>query len=307
MTAGEQINSIRRAQLMRWATYASVSVACLLIGAKILAWLSTDSVSLLSTLIDSTLDAAASLINLIAVRHALEPADREHRFGHGKAEALAGLAQSTFILGSAMFLLVEAGQRALEPKPLDNTELGYAVMVFSIVLTVFLVIFQRFVVRRSGSLAISADSLHYQTDILINFSVIISLFLTSQLHLTWADPLIAAGIAFYIIHCAWQIGGTVLQVLMDRELPDEDRQKIGDLALSIDGVSGLHDLRTRSSGAHVFIQLHLQMDGNMRLNEAHEIADQVEQKISAAFKTAEVIVHQDPDDLDEGHRDFSAD
>jgi len=291
-------------RLMRYATYASVSVACLLIATKFAAWLATDSVSLLSTLIDSILDAAASLINLVAVRHALEPADREHRFGHGKAEALAGLAQSAFIVGSAMFLLVQAGQRMFHPKAIEHSEVGYAVMVFSILLTAVLVLFQRYVVRRSGSVAISADSLHYQTDILINFSVIVSLFLASQLGLEWADPLFAVGIAAYIIHSAWQIGTEVFQILMDRELHDDERQRIRDIALGEDGVSGLHDLRTRSSGTQVFIQLHLQMDGEMKLKDAHKIADVVEFKIAAAFKNAEVIVHQDPEGLDEDHREF---
>jgi len=292
------------AHLMRYATYASVTVAGLLIATKFAAWLATDSVSLMSTLIDSILDAAASLINLAAVRHALEPADREHRFGHGKAEALAGLAQSAFIVGSAMFLLIEAGQRAFHPKAIEHSEVGYAVMAFSILLTAILVIFQRYVVRRSGSVAISADSLHYQTDILINLSVIVSLFLASQLGLEWADPLFAVGIAAYIIHSAWQIGTEVFQILMDRELSDEDRRRIGEIALGESGVSGMHDLRTRSSGSQVFIQLHLQMDGEMKLKQAHEIADVVELKISAAFKNAEVIVHQDPDGLDEDHREF---
>ena len=304
MSPSSSPDRVSAERLMRYATYASVSVACLLIASKFAAWLATDSVSLLSTLIDSILDAAASLINLVAVRHALEPADREHRFGHGKAEALAGLAQSAFIVGSAMFLLVEAGHRAFHPKAIEHTEIGYIVMVFSIVLTAVLVLFQRYVVRRSGSVAISADSLHYQTDILINLSVIISLFLASQLGLEWADPLFAFGIAIYIIHSAWRIGTEVFQILMDRELPDEDRQRIREIALREDGVSGLHDLRTRSSGTQVFIQLHLQMDGEMKLKDAHKIADAVEQKISAAFLNAEVIVHQDPEGIDEDHREF---
>jgi len=291
-------------RLMRWATYASVSVASLLIATKFMAWLATDSISLMSTLIDSTLDAAASLINLIAVRHALEPADREHRFGHGKAEALAGLAQSAFIAGSAVFLLFEAGQRVVNPRAIGNSNLGYAVMVFSIVLTVMLVVFQRHVIRRSGSVAISADSLHYQTDILINISVIVSLFLASELGLTWADPVFAAGIAFYIIRSAWQIGSEVFQILMDRELPEEDRQRVREIVITEPGVIGMHDLRTRSSGTQVFIQLHLQLDGEMKLKDAHRIADSVELKIAAAFENAEVIVHQDPDGVDEDQSVF---
>jgi len=291
-------------RLMQWATYASVSVAGVLIVTKFVAWLMTDSVSILSTLIDSFLDAAASLVNLIAVRHALQPADKEHRFGHGKAEALAGLAQSAFIFGSAMFLFLEAGERFVNPRSIDNTTVGYAVMVFSIVATIGLVIFQKYVVARSGSTAISADSLHYQTDILVNLSVILSLFLVSRMDIKWADPAFAIGIAAYIVYSAWQIGREAFQILMDRELPDEDRKRIKDIVLEQKGVLGMHDLRTRSSGLQVFIQLHLEMDGNMPLSEAHEIADAVESKIEAAFPNAEVIVHEDPEGLDEGHVEF---
>ena len=304
-TALETTASSSTARLMRWATYASVSVATVLIITKFTAWLLTDSVSLLSTLIDSLLDAAASLINLLAVHHALQPADRDHRFGHGKAEPLASLAQGAFIFGSAVFLLIEAGERLAHPKALVNPEIGYGVMVFSIVLTVTLVIFQRYVVRRSGSLAIRADSLHYQTDVLINVSVILSLFLTSEMRWSAADPLFAAGIAAYIIRTAWKIGLDAFNILMDRELPDEDRNQITEIALAHEGVRGLHDLRTRSSGTHVFIQMHLEMDGEITLNEAHVIADAVELDLLRVFPNAEVIVHEDPEGVEEVRKEFA--
>ena len=304
-TALETTAGSSTARLMRWATYASVSVATVLIITKFTAWLLTDSVSLLSTLIDSLLDAAASLINLLAVHHALQPADRDHRFGHGKAEPLASLAQGAFIFGSAVFLLIEAGERFAHPKALVNPEIGYGVMVFSIVLTVTLVIFQRYVVRRSGSLAISADSLHYQTDVLINASVILSLFLTSEMRWSAADPLFAAGIAAYIIRTAWKIGLDAFNILMDRELPDEDRNKITEIALAHEGVRGLHDLRTRSSGTHVFIQMHLEMDGEITLNEAHVITDAVELDLLRVFPNAEVIVHEDPEGVEEVRKEFA--
>ena len=304
-TALETTAGSSTARLMRWATYASVSVATVLIITKFTAWLLTDSVSLLSTLIDSLLDAAASLINLLAVHHALQPADRDHRFGHGKAEPLASLAQGAFIFGSAAFLLIEAGERFAHPKALVNPEIGYGVMVFSIVLTVTLVIFQRYVVHRSGSLAIRADSLHYQTDVLINGSVILSLFLTSEMRWLAADPLFAAGIAAYIIRTAWKIGLDAFNILMDRELPDEDRNQITEIALAHEGVRGLHDLRTRSSGTHVFIQMHLEMDGEITLNEAHVIADAVELDLLRVFPNAEVIVHEDPEGVEEVRKEFA--
>ena len=236
----------KSARLMRLASYASVGVAGTLIIAKFFAWVVTDSVSLLSTLIDSVLDAAASVVNLIAVRHALQPADEEHRFGHGKAEPIAGLAQAAFIAGSAVFLLIQAGERIFFPKAIDHASVGYIVMVFSIGLTVCLVIFQRYVIKRSGSLVISADSLHYQGDVLINASVLLSIFLASEMGVVYADPVFAAAIAAYILFNAWQIGQSALNMLMDRELPDEDRARIEVLVRGQDGVKGLHDLRTRS-------------------------------------------------------------
>ena len=290
--------------LMRIAAIASVSVAVVLIATKFAAWILTDSVSLLSTLIDSFLDAAASILNLIAVHHALQPADREHRFGPGKAEPLASLAQSAFICGSAVFLLIEAGQRIAHPRDIANTDIGYAVMVFSIVLTVILVGFQRYVVKKSGSIAINADSLHYQTDVLINLGVMVSLFLSSSLGWLYADPLIAVLIAFYIVKGAWGIGNTALAILMDRELEDDDRQKIRDIVMAHSEVKGLHDLRTRSSGINSFIQFHLELDGEMKLRDAHEISEQVELELMDAFPNAEVIIHEDPEGVEEARATF---
>jgi ferrous-iron efflux pump FieF len=279
---------------MRLATYASVSVASVLVVTKFGAWIMTDSVSLLSTLIDSLLDVAASALNLIAVHHALQPADPEHRFGHGKAEALSGLGQAAFISGSAAFLLIEAGQRIISPKAVENSEIGIAVMVVAIVLTVLLVAFQRYVVRKTGSLAIGADSLHYQIDVLVNASVIVSLLLVTHLGWNLADPLFAVAIAGYIVWGAWQIAYGALNVLMDHELPDADRQRIRAIAMAHPEVRALHDLRTRTSGTQIFIQLDLEMDGDLKLRDAHAVAAQVMGDVGEAFPNAEVFVHQDP-------------
>ena len=284
----------RAARLMRLATYASVAVASVLVVTKFGAWVKTDSVSLLSTLIDSLLDVAASVLNLIAVHHALQPADDEHRFGHGKAEALAGLGQAAFISGSAAFLLIEAGERIFNPKTIDNAEIGVAVMVVAVVLTVILVAFQRYVVRKTGSLAIGADSLHYQTDVLVNASVIVSLLLVTRLGWTLADPLFAIAIAGYITWGVWKIAYGALNVLMDHELPDEDRQRIRTIAMNHPEVRDIHDLRTRSAGTQIFIQLDLEMDGNLKLRDAHAVAVQVMIELADAYPNAEVFVHQDP-------------
>lgn len=282
------------ARLLRLATTASVATAVLLIVVKLFAYVLTDSISILSTLIDSLLDAAASFVNLIAVRHALVPADREHRFGHGKAEPLAAMAQAAFISGSGIFLMIEAVPRFFSPRALSHGDIGIGVMVFSIVATLALVTLQRHVIRRTGSLAISADRLHYTGDILVNGAVIVALLLTAWLGWTFVDPLFGICIAGYILYNAWQIARGALDMLMDRELPEDERARIRAVIDSHDGVLGIHDLRTRASGPQIFIQCHIELNGDQSLRQAHAIADAVEDDLRAAFPGAEVIVHQDP-------------
>ena len=286
-------------RLMRLATYASVATASVLILVKLVAYLLTDSVSLLSTLIDSLLDAMASLVNLFAVRHALAPPDREHRFGHGKAEPLAGLGQAAFIAGSAVFLVVEAGNRLFNPRAVAHVDLGIGVCVFAIVVTFALTRFQHYVVRRTGSIAIQADSLHYMGDLLINGAVILALVLAWKLDWIYADPLFGLAIALYLIFNSVKIVRAALDMLMDRELPDEERRRIKEIVMEHHEVLDMHDLRTRMSGRQCFIQLHLELDGDMPLHDAHEIADTVEDALMKAFPHAEVIIHQDPHGLEE--------
>lgn len=304
-SAAAPMSSEQAARMMRIASYASVAVAFTLIAAKFAAWLITDSVSMLSTLVDSLMDAAASIINLLAIRHALEPADHEHRFGHGKAEPLAGLGQAAFITGSAVFVLFEAIQRLMIPHPVVNSEIGYGVMGLSIVLTLALVIFQRFVVRRTGSVAVGADSLHYAGDLLANGSIVLSLLLTSQFGWMLADPLCAIGIAAFILWGSWQIARDSFHLLMDRELPEEDRQRIRDIAMRHPGVRDVHELKTRSSGPRIFIQLHLEMDRNLTLLRAHAISDSVMWDIEKNFPNSEVIIHGDPEGVPERREVFT--
>lgn len=281
------------AKLLRLATYASISVALILIVSKLIAWGLSDSVSLLATLIDSVLDALASLINLIAVRHALTPADKEHRFGHGKAEALAGLSQSMFIAGSAGFLLLEAGRRLINPIAVEQAGIGISVMVFSIVATLLLLGFQGHVIKKTNSTAIKADALHYRTDVLVNGSVILALWLSVQ---GWEgfDALFACGIGIYILYSAWEIISVSYDHLMDRELPDEQREQIKQLVLEHKSARGLHDLRSRHSGTMTFIQLHLELDDDLSLLAAHKISDEVEMRLLEAFPGSEIIIHIDP-------------
>ena len=288
-----------KARLMRQATLFSVAVAVVMVALKLAAWILTGSVALLSTLIDSTLDGLSALVNFLAIRHALEPADEDHRFGHAKAEPLAGLAQSAFIGGSALFLIGEAAQRLFEPDPVNNATFGMVVMGIAIVVTVALVLFQGFVVKRTGSLAISADHLHYSGDLMMNGAVIISLLLSSQAGFTLADPLFAIGIALYLIWGAWKIGVRSYDLLMDKEFPDEVRHRIEAICLSQPGIRSVHDLRTRSAGLAEFIQIHVTMDPDITLRQAHVLSEQVEEALRSAFPAADVIIHQDPDGVAE--------
>lgn len=281
-------------RMMRWATYASVAVASILILAKAAVWLHIQSTAMLASLVDSTLDAAASVINLLALRLALTPADREHRFGHGKAEAVAGLAQSAVIAGSALFLLLEAGRRIADPLPVGDAREGVAVSLLAIVLSGGLVLYQRHVVRLSGSLVVAADRLHYLSDLLLNAAVIVALVLAHYFGWTLADPLFGLGVALYILYGAWGIGRRSLDHLMDRELSDEARDRIKAIATRQYGVIDIHDLRTRESGMRQFIQFHLTIDRHAPLSQAHAIALSVHRAVQDAFPDADITIHQDP-------------
>ena len=282
------------AVLLKRATVASVAVAFTLICIKVVAYFVTGSVALLSSLVDSLLDTLASLINFFAVRQALVPADLEHRFGHGKAEPLAGLGQAAFIAGSAVFLVFESVNRLVNPVAVSHGHVGIAVMLVSLVMTLMLVSYQRHVVRRTRSLAITADSLHYASDIVLNVSVIVALVLSAQMHLPAADPLFALAISAYIIWSAAQIAMQSLHQLMDRELPDADRARIIATCRRHKDVLNVHELRTRASGMDIFIQLHLELDGNLSLMQAHRVADEVERELRLEFPKADVIIHEDP-------------
>ena len=293
--SNDQIN----ARLMRRATYGAVGVALTLVSLKAFALALTGSVAMLGNLFDSLLDGSASLVNLFAVRHALTPADQEHRFGHGKAEALAGLAQSVFIFGSASYILFEAVNRYFDPQPVENSMIGIGVTLVAIVATLGLITYQRYVVRQTKSLAIAADSVHYRGDLLMNLSVIAALILSGAMGLYWADPLFGAIIAALIAYSAWQIFTAAYDQLMDHELSDEERAQIKDIALKHLEAMDIHDLRTRKSGIYVFIQFHLELQPDISLLKAHTISDEVESAIIKAFPGAEVLIHQDPVGLEE--------
>ncbi|WP_341897775.1 cation diffusion facilitator family transporter [Ferrovibrio terrae] len=288
-----------KARLMRRATYASVLVVLLLVAAKLAAWLQTESVALLASLVDSLLDGVASAINLFAVRHALTPADDEHRFGHGKAEALAGLGQGALVAGSALYLFITGIQHLITPQPIGSSPAGIAVMVLSILLTGGLILYQRHIVRQTGSLAIAADRLHYVGDLATNLTVIIALLLASQPDYVWVDAVAALIVATIIVKSAIDIVRGALDNLMDRELADADRERVLAVVRRHDKARALHDLRTRQAGTQVFIQFHLELDPEISLREAHRISDEIEAELLALFPGAGIIIHQDPAGHDE--------
>ncbi len=284
----------QNALLMKRATLYSVIAALSLITVKFYAWSLTGSVSMMSSLIDSLLDMTVSFLNLLAVRYALMPPDDDHRFGHNSAEDVAALAQAAFVAGSAGFIAISAIGRIFSPEPIKQEMLGIAVMVFSILVTFALVTYQKQVVKKTQSTAVHADSLHYVGDLLMNAAVIAALVLGSWFDFEYADPIFALLIAGYIVYGAWEIGVLAFDKLMDKELDDDEKEEIIAVILGHEGVLGMHDLKTRNSGAKKFIQFHLELDGSQTLNKAHAIADKLEIKLESLYPTAEILIHEDP-------------
>lgn len=281
------------ARLVTMAAWTATIVATLLLVVKVGAWWVTGSVSLLASLIDSMLDIAASLVNLVVVRYSLQPADREHTFGHGKAESLAALAQAMFISGSAVFLILNGVDRFFRPHALQSPEYGVYVSLFAIAVTFALVRFQKYVVSRTGSQAIAADSLHYESDLYMNAAIMLALGL-SWFGIGQADAVFAIGIGGYILFSAFKMVKEATQTLLDRKLPDSELKEIRECCLSIEGVLGVHQLRTRMSGPTRFVQLHLELEDQIPLIEAHRISDLVEDSLLERFPGADVLIHQDP-------------
>jgi len=285
--------SAEHARLLRLATRASLAVACVLIVSKAIAWWWSGSVSLLAGLTDSLLDGAASLLNLLAVRYALRPADEDHRYGHGKAESLAGMAQALFIGVSAVLIASQAVERLRDPQPLGDTGLGIAVMVLSLALTVALLMVQGRVIRITGSTAVRADSLHYRSDLLLNGSILVALLLAA---FGWPqlDAFFGLGIALYIFWSALTIARESFSTLMDEELRPEVSERMMALVCAVPGVVGAHDLRTRVSGDRWFVQVHLELPGDLPLTRAHALCVEASAAISREYPRAEVLVHADP-------------
>jgi ferrous-iron efflux pump FieF len=284
-----------RGRLATRAALASIVMAITLIVLKSYAALQTSSMAMLGSLADSGLDLVASLIILLGVRIAAAPADHEHRFGHGKAEALAALVQVILISLSAVFIGFRAIQRLVSGAETADAELGIGVSVIAMVLTAALISYQRHVVRQTGSLAIGTDRLHYSSDLLLNGSVIIALGLDQYAHLTGADAVFGVLIALWLLWGAWSASGNAFDQLMDREWPDDLRERFLLAAKEYPELAGLHDLRTRSSGTHYFAQFHVWVPGDWTVQHAHDRLDAVEEALQQRFPGTEILIHVDPE------------
>ena len=285
--------------LKKQAAAASVSTALILSIIKAGAVIYTGSLSVLSSMIDSLSDVLSSLITFVAVKFSDKPLTDRHRYGYGKIECVSALLQAAFIAGSAAFILYDGIKRFANPTPMRQTVSGIVIMVISLILTLMLIGFQKYVVKKTQSKAIAADSAHYVVDVLSNLAVILSLAVVHIWHIEWFDVVTALLIAAYLIFNAYDITADALKEITDAEVDPAIKDEILALVQKVDGVLGCHDFRSRVSGSRMFIELHLEMDGNATLFAAHEISDKVEQLIVNRFEQAQVIIHQDPHGIEE--------
>jgi len=294
-----ELSPEHRAWLTRSAAFASIAMALALAGLKGWATWRTGSTAMLGSLADTALDLIASLATLAGVWIAARPADEDHRFGHGKAEALAAMLQVILIALSAAAIAFRAAVRLVEGGRVEAAGEGIVVSSIAIVATFALLAWQRHVIRQTGSLAIRTDSVHYQSDLLLNLAVIAALAVDAYLGFAQADPLFGLGIAAWLVWGAWRASGEAVDNLMDREWPDDKRQRFVERAATHPELSKLHDLRTRTSGHHDFAQFHVDLPPGMTIAEAHAVIERVEADLCAAFPGLELLIHIDP----EGHVD----
>lgn len=292
-------------RLKRLAATLSVSLAVALCFLKIFGSIYTGSLAILSSLIDSLADVFASSLSFVAIKFSTRPASLEHRYGYGRAESISALAQSAFIAGSGLFVMYDGITRIISPAPLEQTDFGIMVMTISLLATLALIAFQKYVTKKTASPAIKADSAHYTVDVLTNLSIIISLLVVKFLGINWFDILTAFVISAYLIFNAYKLAAEAVSALTDRELSPEIRQKVIDIVNNSDGIKGYHDFRSRDLGGTYFFEIHLELDGNLTLNITHQLTDKVEEAIKKQFPEAQVIIHQDPYGLRENRLDYT--
>jgi ferrous-iron efflux pump FieF len=277
------------------AALASVALALTLLVAKSWAAYATDSTAMLGSLADTALDVIASITTLVGVRIAAIPADSDHRFGHGKAEALVALAQVVLITVSAIGIGWRAADRLVNGGETEALGLGLAVSFLAIAATFLLLWYQQRVIDRTGSVAIRTDNVHYKSDLMLNGAVIVALLLDQALHISGADAAFGIAIALWLLWGGYRASGEAVNQLMDREWPEEERQQFLDAAAEYDELRGLHDLRTRKSGTLRFVQFHVWVPADWTVQEAHDRLDRVEERLQERFPGTEILIHVDPE------------
>lgn len=281
-------------RLMKAASVASVVTAVTLIILKLVTFLLTGSMAILSSLFDSIQDSMTSAINFFAVKHASEPADKEHRFGHGKAQALGAMTQGFIIAAASVFLLKESIYRLLDPQEINEIGLGLGITIFAIIATFVLITFQKFVIKKTNSLSIRADMAHYTGDIMMNVGVIISMVMAYYLKWTFVDSLFGVIVSFYLFTVVYQILRESITVLMDSELSDSFRKKVKNQVLAFPEVKEIYQLKTRQSGNNFFVQFCVALDKNLTLEQAHNIIDKIEAALTHKEPDIQIIIHPEP-------------
>ena len=290
-------------KLKKTATAASVALAVSLSLLKMFGALYTGSLAVLSSMIDSLADIFASSVTFIAVKISSQPADSNHRYGHGKAEAISALIQSAFVAGSGIFVMYDGISRFITPVKVEQTGIGIAIMLISLFGTLALIAFQKYVTRHTASQAIEADSAHYTVDVATNLSIIVTLVVVKFLGWSWFDTLTAFAVSAYLLYNAYKLARDAVGLLTDRELDDEIRLNIKKIVLGHDFAHGIHDLRTRDLGGEYMFEFHLELDGALSLYQAHDYTDEVETALLKAYPNAQIIIHEDPAGIDEDRLD----
>ena len=291
-------------RLNRLASLASLCLACVLIGVKLWAWITTGSIAMLTSAMDAIVDAGAALATFAGVQYAAKPADRDHRFGHGKGEALAAFVQAMFLAGAAVVLVFQSVERLINPEPLSHLGLGLWIIIGSTIAAMGLVAMQSWVTRRTASTAIAADRAQYLTDIAVNLAVLAAFLVTGLTGWINADPIFALGISCYMLWNVKSITQHALRQLLDRELPSHDRDNITKAVLAVAGVNALHDLRTRDAGDRVFVEFHLEVDGSMTVTDGHAVSEAAEAAIRVLYPNgADTVVHIEPAGINDARLD----
>ena len=302
MTQSEQNNLLKES-----AAFASVSLAIILALIKFYAFLKTDSLAVFSSFVDSITDLFASMVSFIAVYFSTKPATSNHRYGYGKTEALSALLQAVFVGVSGFFVISDGIKRLIHPVEIMQTSFGVWIMLFSIFATFLLVVYQTYVANKTQSLAIKADRAHYTVDFLTNSAVVISLLLVHFFGFVYFDVIAALFISSYLLYNAYVLAKEAIEMITDKELPGEIRKNIEKIVKNCKGVYGMHDFRSRSLGDAYYFELHLEMDGEISLSEAHELSSSVECKILEAYPNSQILIHQDPIGVDEMRLDHKID